>query len=226
MDFKSEFRSVDVLMVNDLQFIAGKDSTQEEFFTFNALIDQNKQIIISADRAPTEIRIWRTGSKAACSAELLVDLHPTDYELVWASCSKKAEFYRAQYRDLVIVPGVLEFLAHRITTNVRVLEGALTRLFAFASLVGREINLDLTQDCLADILRASDRRLTIEEIQRKVAEHYNVRLADIVGPKRMRCPAAAGDVSGKASDLASLARNRPKVWRARPHHDHSWRSQD
>jgi chromosomal replication initiator protein len=81
---------------------------------------------------------------------------------------------------------VLEFLAHRITTNVRVLEGALTRLFAFASLVGREITLDLAQDCLADILRASDRKVTIEEIQRRVAEHYNVRLSDLIGPKRVR----------------------------------------
>jgi chromosomal replication initiator protein len=77
-------------------------------------------------------------------------------------------------------------LAHRITTNVRVLEGALTRLFAFASLVGREITLELAQDCLADILRASDRKLTIEEIQRKVAEHYNIRLSDMIGPKRPR----------------------------------------
>ena len=81
---------------------------------------------------------------------------------------------------------MLEFLAHRITTNVRVLEGALTRLFAFASLVGREITLELAQDCLADILRASDRKLTIEEIQRKVAEHYNIRLSDMIGPKRLR----------------------------------------
>jgi chromosomal replication initiator protein len=80
----------------------------------------------------------------------------------------------------------LDFLAHRITTNVRVLEGALTRLFAFASLVGREITLELAQDCLADILRASDRKLTIEEIQRKVAEHYNIRLSDMIGPKRLR----------------------------------------
>ena len=86
----------------------------------------------------------------------------------------------------MIAPGVLEFLAHRISTNVRVLEGALTRLFAFASLVGREITLDLTQDCLADILRASDRKVTIEEIQRKVAEHFNIRLSDMIGPKRVR----------------------------------------
>ena len=187
MDFKELFRSVDVLMVDDVQFIAGKDSTQEEFFhTFNALVDQNKQIVISADRAPGEIKGLEERIKSRLQCGLVVDLHPTDYELRLGILQQKAEFYHTQYRDLKIAPGVLEFLAHRISTNVRVLEGALTRLFAFASLVGREITLDLTQDCLADILRASDRKVTIEEIQRKVAEHYNIRLSDMIGPKRVR----------------------------------------
>jgi chromosomal replication initiator protein len=187
MDFKSIFRSVDVLMVDDVQFIAGKDSTQEEFFhTFNALVDQNKQIIISADRAPGEIKDLEDRIKSRMQCGLVVDLHPTDYELRLGILQTKADYYAAQYKGLVINPGVLEFLAHRITSNVRVLEGALTRLFAFASLVGREINLELVQDCLSDILRASDRKLTIEEIQRKVAEHYNIRLSDMIGPKRLR----------------------------------------
>ena len=187
MDFKEIFRSVDVLMVDDVQFIAGKGSTQEEFFhTFNALVDQNKQIVISADRAPGEIKDMEDRIKSRLQCGLVVDLHPTDYELRLGVLQQKVEFYRAQYKGLVIADGVLEFLAHRITTNVRVLEGALTRLFAFASLVGREISLELAQDCLADILRASDRKLTIEEIQRKVAEHYNIRLSDMIGPKRVR----------------------------------------
>ena len=187
MDFKEIFRSVDVLMVDDVQFIAGKDSTQEEFFhTFNALVDQNKQIVISADRAPGEIKDLEDRIKSRLQCGLVVDLHPTDYELRLGILQQKVELYRAQYKGLVIADGVLEFLAHRITTNVRVLEGALTRLFAFASLVGREITLELAQDCLADILRASDRKLTIEEIQRKVAEHYNIRLSDMIGPKRIR----------------------------------------
>ena len=187
MDFKELFRSVDVLMVDDVQFIAGKDSTQEEFFhTFNALIDHNKQIVISADRAPGEIKDLEDRIKSRLQCGLVVDLHPTDYELRLGILQQKAEYYRQQYKGLAISTGVLEFLAHRITTNVRVLEGALTRLFAFASLVGREITLELAQDCLADILRASDRKLTIEEIQRKVAEHYNIRLSDMIGPKRLR----------------------------------------
>lgn len=187
MDFKEVFRSVDVLMVDDVQFIAGKDSTQEEFFhTFNALVDQNKRIVISADRAPGEIKDLEERIKSRLQCGLVVDLHPTDYELRLGILQQKAEFYRGQYVGLTLADGVLEFLAHRITTNVRVLEGALTRLFAFASLVGREITLDLAQDCLADILRASDRKITIEEIQRKVSEHFNIRLSDMIGPKRTR----------------------------------------
>lgn len=187
MDFKQLFRSVDVLMVDDVQFIAGKDSTQDEFFhTFNALVDQNKQIVISADRAPGEIKGLEERIKSRLQCGLVVDLHPTDYELRLGILQQKAEQYRDQYPGLKLAGGVLEFLAHRISTNVRVLEGALTRLFAFASLVGREITLELAQDCLADILRASDRKVTVDEILRKVSEHYNIRLADMIGPKRVR----------------------------------------
>ncbi|MGY6533738.1 MAG: chromosomal replication initiator protein DnaA [Pararhodobacter sp.] len=187
MDFKSLFRSVDVLMVDDVQFIAGKESTQEEFFhTFNALVDQGRQIVISADRAPGEIKDMEDRIKSRLQCGLVVDLHPTDYELRLGILQQKVQLNRATYGELVIGEGVLEFLAHRITTNVRVLEGALTRLFALASLVGREITLDLAQDTLADILRSSERKVTVEEIQRKVAEHYNIRLSDMIGPKRLR----------------------------------------
>lgn len=187
MDFKQMFRSVDVLMVDDVQFIAGKDSTQEEFFhTFNALIEGQKQIIISADRSPGEIKDLEDRIKSRLQCGLVVDLHPTDYELRLGILQTKTEHYYGQYSDLKIADGVLEFLAHRISTNVRVLEGALTRLFAFASLVGREITLELAQDCLADILKATDRKVTVEEIQRKVSEHYNIRLSDMIGPKRLR----------------------------------------
>lgn len=187
MDFKQIFRAVDVLMVDDVQFIAGKDSTQEEFFhTFNALVDGNKQIIISADRAPGEIKDLEDRIKSRLQCGLVVDLHPTDYELRLGILQSKVDYYRGQYPGLEISNAVLEFLAHRISTNVRVLEGALTRLYAFASLVGREITMELTQDCLADVLRASERKITIEEIQRRVSEHYNIRLSDMIGPKRVR----------------------------------------
>ena len=117
----------------------------------------------------------------------MVDLHPTDYELrLGILQSKVRDVFRAQYPDLVIADGVLEFLAHRISTNVRVLEGALTRLFAFASLVGTSRSHGSGAGLPADVLRASERKMSIEEIQRKVAEHYNIRLSDMIGPKRVR----------------------------------------
>jgi chromosomal replication initiator protein len=187
IDFKQLFRSVDVLMVDDVQFIAGKDSTQEEFFhTFNALVDQNKQIIISGDRSPGEINNMDERIRSRLQCGLVVDLHPTDYELRLGFLQQKIERQLAAEPHLKIAAGLAEFLAHRLSTNIRVLEGALLRLFAFGSLVGREITLDLTQECLADILRASERKVTIEEIQRKVAEHYSIRLSDLIGPKRQR----------------------------------------
>ncbi len=187
MDFKQLFRSVDVLMVDDVQFIAGKDSTQEEFFhTFNALVDQNKQIVLSGDRAPVEIEGLENRIVSRLQSGLVVDLHPTTYELRLGILQQKVEQYRHQFQDVQLADGVLEFLAHRISTNVRVLEGALTRLFAHGTLIGRRITMELAQDCLADILRASDRKVTVEEIQRKVSDHYNIRLSDLIGPKRVR----------------------------------------
>ena len=187
MDFKELFRSVDVLMVDDVQFIAGKNSTQDEFFhTFNALVDQGKQIIISADRAPGEIDGLEDRIKSRLQWGLVVDLHPTDYELRLGILQQKVEMHRAQYPDLVIGNGVLEFLAQRISNNVRVLEGGLTRLFALASLVGREITMEMTQESLADILRQSDHKITLEEIMRKTCDYYNIRMSDMVSPRRSR----------------------------------------
>ncbi|RVT81925.1 chromosomal replication initiator protein DnaA [Rhodobacteraceae bacterium CCMM004] len=187
MDFKQIFRSVDVLMVDDVQFIAGKDSTQEEFFhTFNALVDQRKQIVISADCAPGEIEGLEGRIASRLQQGLVVDVHPTNYELRLGILQQKVEQYRNSFADARIGSGVLEFLAHKITTNVRVLEGALMRLFAFGSLIGREIDVAATKECLTDILKTSDKRATIDEIQRKVSDHYNIRLSDMLGPKRTR----------------------------------------
>ncbi|MDF0601948.1 chromosomal replication initiator protein DnaA [Psychromarinibacter sp. C21-152] len=221
MDFKQLFRSVDVLMVDDVQFIAGKDSTQEEFFhTFNALVDQNKQIVISADRAPNEIKQMETRISSRLQCGLVVDLHPTDYELRLGILQQKVENQRQQYPDLVIADGVLEFLAHRISNNVRVLEGALMRLFAFATLVGREINLELTQECLSDILRASDRKISIEEIQRRVSEHYNIRLSDMIGPRRLRALARPRQVAMYLSKQLT-SRSLPEIGRRFGNRDHT-----
>ena len=185
--FKELFRSVDMLMVDDVQFIGGKDSTQDEFFhTFNALVDLKKQIVISGDRAPGEMEGVDERIKSRLQWGLVVDLHPTDYELRLGILQSKAEAQLAANPGVVIEPGVAEFLAHRISSNVRVLEGALNRLFAQASLVGRRIDLDMVHECLADILRASERKVTIDEIIRKVADHYNLRLSDLLSARRAR----------------------------------------
>ena len=221
MDFKQMFRSVDVLMVDDVQFIAGKDSTQEEFFhTFNALVDQNKQIVISAECAPGEIAKLEERIKSRLQCGLVVDLHPTDYELRLGVLQNRAERYRAQNPDLVIEDGVLEFLAHRINTNVRVLEGSLTRLFAFASLVGKPITQDLTQDCLSDMLRSFERKVSVEEIKRKVADHYNIRLSDLVGPRRTRCFARPRQVAMYLSKSLT-SRSLPEIGRSFGGRDHT-----
>jgi chromosomal replication initiator protein len=187
MDFKQVFRAVDVLMVDDIQFIAGKDSTQEEFFhTFNALVDQGKQIVLTADRSPVEIGSLEERVTSRLQSGLVVQVHPADFELRLGVLQSKLAASRAADPSLRIAEGVLEFLAARITSNLRVLEGALTRLCAQGNLVGRDITLDLARDCLGDVLRASDRKVSVEEIQRRVAEHYHIRLADLVGPKRLR----------------------------------------
>lgn len=221
MAFKQLFRSVDVLMIDDVQFIAGKDATQEEFFhTFNALVDQGKQIIVSSDRAPTEISGIEDRIVSRLQSGLVVDLHPTNYELRLGILQQKVEQYSEQFPNLEIANGVLEFLAHRISTNVRVLEGAMMRLFAFGALVGREVTLELAQDCLSDILRHSDRKITVEEIQRKVSDHYSIRLSDLIGPKRIRTFARPRQVAMYLAKTMT-SRSLPEIGRRFGGRDHT-----
>ena len=219
--FKKLFRSVDVLMVDDVQFIAGKDSTQDEFFhTFNALIEQGKQIVISADRAPGEIDGLEERIKSRLAWGLVVEVHPTDYELRLGILQAKAEVQMELNRDVRIDEGILEYLAHKISSNVRVLEGALTRLFAFASLVGKEINIDLAQECLSDILRTSERKVTIEEIIRKVAEHYNLRMTDLISARRARVVARPRQIAMFLSKSLT-SRSLPEIGRKFGGRDHT-----
>ncbi len=182
MAFKEQFRSVDVLMIDDVQFIAGKDSTQEEFFhTFNALIDQRKQIILSADKSPSDLDGIEDRLKSRLSWGLVADIHPSTYELRLGILQAKAE------KSATPVPkAVLEFLAHKITSNIRELEGALNRLVAHAELIGRPITLENTHDVLADLLRTYDRKVTLDDIQKKVCEHFGLKMADLHGARRSR----------------------------------------
>ena len=187
IEFKQLFRGVDVLMVDDVQFIAGKESTQEEFFhTFNALIEENKQIVISADRAPGEIKDLEERISTRLASGLVVDLHPTTYELRLGILEQKAAYYREQYPGLDIAPGVLEFLAHRISQNVRVLEGALLGCSPSPRWSAARSRWNWCRTVWPMCCACPSARSRIDEIQRRVAEHYNIRLADLIGPKRNR----------------------------------------
>jgi len=182
MTFKEIFRSVDVLMIDDIQFIAGKDSTQEEFFhTFNALVDQNKQIIISADRPPSELQGIDERLRSRMSWGLVADIHPSTYDLRLGILKA-----RCTHLDAIVPDAVLEFLALKITTNIRELEGALNRIVAHADVTKASISIESTQEVLQDLLRSSDRRITIDDIQRQVAEHFGIRLADMHSARRAR----------------------------------------
>jgi chromosomal replication initiator protein len=176
--------------------------------------------VISADRAPGEIEGLEERIKSRLQWGLVVDLHPTDYELRLGILQSKAETHLVQNPGVAVGTGVLEFLAHRISSNVRVLEGALTRLFAFASLVGREINLDMTQECLADILRASERKVTIDEIIRKVADHYNLRISDLLSARRARAVARPRQVAMYLSKTLTT-RSLPDIGRRIGGRDHT-----
>ena len=221
MEFKHTLRSLDVLLVDDVQFMGGKDSTQEEFFhTFNALVDARRQVILSSDRMPNEIKNLEDRMRSRLSSGLVVDLHPTDYELRLGVLQAKAEQQKAVYPGIGIADGVLEYLAQRITSNVRELEGALVRLFVHGSLVGRNIDIPQTQDCLADILRANDRKVTVEEIQRKVSDYYHIRLSDLLGPKRVRSFARPRQVAMYLSKNMT-SRSLPDIGRRFGKRDHT-----
>ncbi len=216
MAFKEQFRSVDVLMIDDVQFISGRDSTQEEFFhTFNALVDQNRQIVISADKSPSDLEGMEERMRSRLGWGLVADIHQTDYELRLSILQAKAERL-----SVGVPPKVMEFLAHKITANVRELEGALNRVVAHATLVGREICLETAQEVLHDLLRANDRRVTIEEIQKRVAEHFNIRISDMSSARRARAVARPRQVAMYlAKQLTS--RSLPEIGRKFGGRDHT-----
>jgi chromosomal replication initiator protein len=216
MQFKESLRSVDVLMIDDLQFLIGKDNTQEEFFhTFNALIDAGKQIVVSADKSPSDLSGLEDRLRTRLGHGMVADIHATTYELRISILQAKA-----QTSEVEVPPRVLEFLAHKITSNVRELEGALNRLIAHANLFGRPITLESAQEVLHDILRAHDRRVSIEEIQRKVAEHYNIRLTDMSSARRARAVARPRQVAMYLSKQLT-SRSLPEIGRRFGNRDHT-----
>jgi chromosomal replication initiator protein len=189
--FKELFRNVDVLMVDDVQFICGKEASQDEFFfTFNSLVEQNKQIVLSSEKPPSELQDIEERMRSRLGSGLVADIHSSTYELRLSILQTKAESARVP----VPLP-VLEFLAHKISTNIRELEGALNRVVAHGQLIGREITVDMAQDVLHDLLRQADRKVTVDEIQQRVAAHYNIKLAEMSSPRRARSVARPRQVA-------------------------------
>lgn len=214
--FKDEFRNVDVLMIDDVQFISGKDTTQEEFFhTFNALVDNNRQVIISADKSPADLEKMEERLKSRLGWGLVADIHPTTYELRLGILQAKADAL-----ELKIPKDVMEFLAFRIISNIRELEGALNRIVAHATLVGRNISIDTTQEVLRDLLRSNDRRVTIEDIQKRVCEFYNVKISDLLSSRRLQNIARPRQVAIYLSKLLT-SKSLPEIGRKFGGRDHT-----
>ena len=214
--FKEQFRSIDVLMIDDVQFISGKDNTQEEFFhTFNALIEQNRQIVISADKSPSDLDGVQERLKSRLGCGLVADIHPTTYELRLGILIEKA-----QKRGVEIPSKVLEFLSHRIVSNVREMEGALNRLVAHVTLVGTSITVETAQEVLHDLLKSNNKKITIEEIQKKVAEHFNIRLADMHSPRRSRSVARPRQIAMYLAKSIT-SRSLPEIGRKFGGRDHT-----
>ena len=191
MSFKEMFRNVDVLMIDDVQFIGGKDTTQEEFFhTFNELVDNNRQVILSADKSPSDLDGMEERLKSRLGWGLVADIHPTNYELRLGILQSKAKKHKVK-----IPNEVLEFLSMKITSNIRELEGALNRVVAHATLVGTSITIDMASDVLKDLLRSNEKYITMDLIQRKVCEFYNIKLSDLNSTKRHKAIATARHVA-------------------------------
>jgi chromosomal replication initiator protein len=216
MEFKETLRAVDVLMIDDLQFLIGKDNTQEEFFhTFNALVDQGKQIVVSSDKPPSDLAGIEDRLRTRLGCGMVADIHNTTYELRLSILEAKAAA-----AQVAVPPRVLELLAHKIATNIRELEGALNRLLAHANLFGRPVTVDSAHEVLHDLLRAHEKRISIEDIQKRVAEHYNIRLTDMSSARRARSVARPRQV---AMYLAKhlTQRSLPEIGRRFGNRDHT-----
>jgi len=178
--FKDQFRSIDILMIDDIQFIGGKESTQEEFFyTFNDLINQGKQIIISSNKSPVDLLSLDERLKSRLSGGLVVDFLPTNYELRLKILEKKVDVL-----NFKVPIDVLQFIANNIVNNIRELEGALNRIWANYELTGKKINIENCTNLLSDLISARKKTISIDNIQKKVSSYYNLALSDMISSRR------------------------------------------
>ena len=182
-EFRNKYRNVDVLLIDDIQFIAGKEGTQEEFFhTFNALHEANKQIIISSDRPPKEIPTLEDRLRSRFEMELITDIQPPDFETRIAILRKKA-----QLENINVPNEVMTYIAKYIKSNIRELEGALTRVVAYSSLTNKNISLELATEALKDIISSpKSEEITVNIIKEKVSEAFNIKMDDFNSKKRTR----------------------------------------
>ncbi|OGW85012.1 MAG: chromosomal replication initiation protein DnaA, partial [Omnitrophica bacterium RIFCSPLOWO2_01_FULL_45_10] len=178
--FRERYRGVDVLLIDDIHFIAGKESTQEEFFhTFNALHDSHKQIVVSSDKPPKEIHSLEERLISRFGWGLVTDIQPPDFETRMAILKKKSE------GETTTIPNeVLIFLAEKIKSNIRELEGALIRIVAYAKLIEKDISVDLVREVLKDMILEGEKKITIEFIQKRVSEYFDIKLTDMRAKKR------------------------------------------
>lgn len=180
--FRNKYRNIDILLIDDIQFIAGKERTQEEFFhTFNDLYEANKQIIISSDRPPKEIPTLEDRLRSRFEWGLIADIQPPDFETRIAILKKKADV-----ENLSIPNDVMVYIANRIQSNIRELEGALIRVVAYSSLANREISVDLADEALKDIISNKTKQVTVDLIQDVVASYFNLRVDDFKSKRRTR----------------------------------------
>ena len=185
MEFRAKYRTIDLLLIDDIQFISGKERTQEEFFhTFNDLYDSRKQIVVSSDSSPKEIPDIEERLRSRFEWGLIADIQPPDFETRVAILKKKAEIDRVRLPD-----DIAYLIASRIRSNIRQLEGSLTRMIAFCALTGREMSLDLTQEVLTDIWGEDEKIITIEQIQHKVSDFFSIKLSDLKAKTRTRAVA-------------------------------------
>ena len=181
--FKSRLRGADLLLIDDVQFIAGKDSTQEEFFhTMNEIIGAGKRLVITSDRAPQDLDGIAPRILSRLSWGLVADINSADFELRYNIIVAKLALLPA----VEMPANVIDFLARRVTSSVRELEGALNRIAAYAMMTGRDIDIAFVEEVLANVLRANQRRISIDEIQTQVAEHYRIRKAEMTSARRAR----------------------------------------
>ena len=222
MSFKQKFRSVDVLILDDIQFMVGKNSTQEEFFhTFNSLLDLNKKVILSSDRAPSDLEGFDERIKSRLSWGLVADILPASFELRYEILKKKsAELFKTNNNHHTLDDSVLIFLAKTIVSNVRELEGALNKVVTFSNIMNKKIDVELTKTVLKDLLRSNNKRITIDEIQNKVSNYYNINVDDLISSRRLRSFARPRQVAMYLSKKLT-SRSLPEIGRKFGGRDHT-----